>query len=334
MALLGLPPEILKKIFDQLDPSFFKEDLSRLTVCKKWLEFALPACLKHVTLSHKALRTLAASSVAKGSSPVEGHLERGLESDLDDGLAQLAIVAQQSPRLRTLRMRASSSSLQFPLFPPGGYLSLSTMRALLSVENLSVLVPDLSGTTLNSSGLTQVDEHHICPFIGALLSTLKTLHLRLCSICPDVLKTQGPDTKLRLSTVAINLCLPPDQPRILPWKHSTPCEDLAGGLTQLRDDIQEQAEVLVTRMESPKTIRILTHPFRQLDTQSLDVLTGKTMKLEDDAAWDEDGETITETVYEDWESEADFDTPIFQTPVFQTPVFQTPDDEFDDFLFD
>ncbi|KAF5580448.1 hypothetical protein FPANT_9317 [Fusarium pseudoanthophilum] len=370
MALLGLPPEILRKIFDQLDPSFFQEDLSRLTVTKKWLEFALPACHKRVTLSHEALRILAASSVAKGPSPVEGHLEtvnidihgfqhgisthspqedeqgstsqptapyiypwdnqvRDWRVALDDGLAQLAIVAQQSPRLRTLRMRATSSSLEFPLFPPGGYLSLSTMRALLSVENLSVLVLDLSGTTLNSSGLTQVDEPHICPFISALLHSLKTLHLRLCSICPDALKTQGPDTKLRLSTVAINLCLPPDQPRILPWNHSTPCKYLAGGLTQLRDDIQEQAKVLVTRMQSPKTIRILTHPFRQLDTQSLDVLTGKTMKLEDDAAWDEDGETVAEAVYEDSELEADFDTPIFQTPIFQAP-----DDEFDDFLFD
>ncbi|PNP61279.1 hypothetical protein FNYG_13965 [Fusarium nygamai] len=146
----------------------------------------------------------------------------------------------------------------------------------------------------------------------------------MCIICPDVLKTQGPDTKLRLSTVAINLCLPPDQPSILPWDHSAPCEYLAGGLTQLRADIQEQAEVLVTRMESPKTIRILTHTFPQLDTRSLDVLTSKTMKLEDDAAWDEDGETVAETVHEDSESEPDF----------ETPYFEIPDDEFDDFLFD
>ncbi|EWG44914.1 hypothetical protein FVEG_15752 [Fusarium verticillioides 7600] len=140
MAFLGLPPEILKEIFDKLDPPFFQEDLSRLTVCKKWLEFALPACLKRVTLSHEALRILAASSVVKGSSPVEGHLEtvdidikgfqhgisthspqeyqqgstsqptapyiypwdnqvRDWRVALGNDLAQLAIVAQQSPRL-------------------------------------------------------------------------------------------------------------------------------------------------------------------------------------------------------------------------------------------
>ncbi|KAF5975499.1 hypothetical protein FCOIX_7685 [Fusarium coicis] len=247
MAFLGLPLEILKKIFDQLDSSFFQEDLSRLTVCKKWLEFALPACLKRVTHSHEALRILAASSVAKGSLLVAVHLEtvnidikgfqhgisthstqehkqgstsqpaapyiypwdnqvRDWRVTLDNGLAQLAIVAQQSPRLRTLRMRASSSPLKFPVFPPGGYLSLSAMRALLSVDKLSVLVLDLSGTRLNSSGL-QVGKHHLCPSMGALLRTLQILLLRMCSICPDVSKTRGPDTKLRLSTVAINLGL-------------------------------------------------------------------------------------------------------------------------------
>ncbi|KAF5689042.1 hypothetical protein FDENT_4544 [Fusarium denticulatum] len=332
MEFLGLPPEILKKIFDQLDPSFFQEDLSRLTVCKKWLEFALPACLKRVTLSHEALRILAASSVAKGSLPVKGHLEtvnidikgfqhgisthspqkyeQGLTSQptapyicpwdnqvrdwrvtLDNGLAQLAIVAQQSPRLRTLRVRASSSSLEFPLFPPGGQ---------------------------------QVDEYHICPFIGALLPTLQTLHLRMWRICPDVLKTQDPDKKLRLSTVAINLTLDSDEPSLLPAAYSEPCAPHAGGLIQLKADIQEQAEVLVARMESPKTIRILDQNFPQLETRSLDVLTGKIMKLEDDVAWDEDGQTVQE----DWEDWEDSETEL------ETPIFQIPDDEFDDFLYD
>ncbi|KAI1038279.1 hypothetical protein LB505_007844 [Fusarium chuoi] len=362
MPLLGLPPETLRQIFDQIDSSFFQEDLGRLTVCKKWLEFALPVCHKRVNLSHEALRSLATSMVTKRSSNTEGHLEtlnldikgyqhgfstrspqehaqdstsqptapyiypwdnavRDWRETLDNGLTQLAIMAQQSPRLRTLRVRASSSSLGFPLSPPGGYLSLSTMRALLSVENLSVLVLDLSGTSLNSSGLKQMDEHHhICPFIGALLRTLQTLHLRMRSICPEVLKTQGPDSKLRLSTVAINLSLPSDQPSITPAAHSQPCGPLAGGFIQLKADIQEQAEALVTRMELPKTIRIVTNTSPQFETLSLDVLAGKTMKLEDDAAWDEDGETV----YEDSESESDFDISDLEVP----------DEEFDDFLYD
>jgi hypothetical protein len=71
-------------------------------------------------------------------------------------------------------------------------------------------------------------------------------------------------------------------------------------------------------MKTPQTMRILTKTFPQFDTRLLDVLTGKTMKLEDD------GGTVVETVYEDSESDSDF----------EFPVLQIPDDEFDDFLFD
>ncbi|KAF5625039.1 hypothetical protein F52700_9414 [Fusarium sp. NRRL 52700] len=361
MPLLGLPPEILGQIFDQLDSSFFQEDLSRLTVCKKWLDFALSACFKRVTLSYEnsyeALRRLATSTAAKQSSSLEGHLQtltldikgyqhgfstrspqenalptspspapyiypwdnsvKSWRETLDNGLARLAIIAHRSPELQTLRLRASSSSLEFPLFPPGGYLSLSTIRALLSVENLSVLVLDLSGTRLNSAG-QQMGEPHICPFIGALLPTLQTLHLRMRSICPDVLKPQDLDRKLRLSTVAINLSMDSE----VPADHSVPCAHLAGGLIQLKAEIQEHAEVLVTRMESPKTVRILTQTFHE--TRSLDALTGKIMKLEADAAWDEDGEIVHEDIYEGSESESDFEFPIFQISF----------DEFEEFLYD
>ena len=39
-------------------------------------------------------------------------------------------------------------------------------------------------------------------------------------------------------------------------------------------------------------MRILTHSLPQVETQSLNVLTGKTMILDDDIAWDEDGKTV------------------------------------------
>jgi len=58
--------------------------------------------------------------------------------------------------------------------------------------------------------------------------------------------------------------------------------------------MREQAEALAARMASPKTVRILTHSYPNFRRQSLDVLTGKTMILEGDVAWDEDGETVEE----------------------------------------
>ncbi|KAL7760679.1 hypothetical protein ACKLNR_010769 [Fusarium oxysporum f. sp. zingiberi] len=336
MSLLRLPPEILRQILDQLDSSFFHEDLGRLTICKKWFDFALPACFKCITLSQEALRNLVISATTK-PSPLESSLEtlnidlRGYHDGisppypqecaqeptapnkasrgnlvktwtkaLNDDLSHLAIIAQKSHRLRVFRISAWSSPLtdSFPSLEE--YLSLSTMRALISVENLSVLVLDLSGTSLNSLG-QQGDERHICPSIAALLPTLRTLHLRMRSICPDVLKTQDLDSTLHVSTVVINLSLLIDQPSITSGAHSQPCGSQGTGLIQLRVDMRKQAEALVTRMASPKTMRILTHTLPQFETRSLDVLTGKIMKLEDDEAWDEDGKTIQE----DSESESE-----------------------------
>ncbi|KAF4947778.1 hypothetical protein FGADI_10172 [Fusarium gaditjirri] len=331
MSLLRLPPEILRQIFDQLDSSFFREDLGRLSVCKKWFDFALPACFKCITLSQKTLRHLIISTATQKPLSLESNLEtldlhlRGYEYNtsppypqnaqesnlrppalrirvsywikrrrtLNNDLDKLAIIAQQSRRLRTLRVRAWKSPWGHPLSPRDRYLSLSPMLALLSVESLSVLVLDLSGVSLNSSG-QQEDERHICPSVAALLPTLRILHLRMRDICPDVLKTQSLDSKLRLSTVVINLSLPPDQPSMTAAAHTKPCDSQRGGFIQLRADIREQAEALLTRMAFPQTMRILTHTLPQFDTQSLDVLTGKTMKLKDDAAWDEDGETVQE----------------------------------------
>lgn len=54
-------------------------------------------------------------------------------------------------------------------------------------------------------------------------------------------------------------------------------------------------------MAFPKVMRILTHSLPQFETNTLDVLTGKTMILEDGSAWDEDGNTVEEG----WESESE-----------------------------
>ncbi|KAF7547575.1 hypothetical protein G7Z17_g7622 [Cylindrodendrum hubeiense] len=220
---------------------------------------------------------------------------------LDNDLAQLAIMAQEFRRLRILRIRAWNAPSRFILDMPEDCLSLPTMQALLSLENLNVLVLDLSVNFLISSG-EQGDNSHICPAIGTLLHTLRTLHLRMRSICPDVLKPRYPNDRLCLSVAVINLNLTMHQPGIASAAHSIRCGPLSGEILQLKEDIREQAEALVSRMASPKLIRILSHAPRSFETESLDVLTGKTMILDDDMEWDEDGKTVKE---EDSEPESD-----------------------------
>ena len=325
MSLLRLPAEILRQIFDEIGSSFFYEDLGRLTVCKKWFNFAVPMCFKCITLSQEMLRRLVTSGVAIKPSPLKDSLEtldlelKGYipcyaqesiswkaiaqnEASEDSSvrtwmealyfdLAQLAIVAQQSHKLRKLCIRAQISLSQEAFDLPEDYLSLPTMQALLSVESLNVLVLDLSGSSFVSSE-QQGNDSHICPVIGTLLRTLRCLHLRMRSVCPDILEPRGNNNCLHLSVVAINLSLMTTLPEILQGTHANRCGSGPGGLPQLKAEMVEQAEILANQMASPKIIRILTQTLPDFEMLSLDVLTGKKMKLDYDMAWDEDGEAV------------------------------------------
>lgn len=64
-------------------------------------------------------------------------------------------------------------------------------------------------------------------------------------------------------------------------------------------------------MASPKTIRILTHSLPSFEIQSLDVLTGKKMMLDDGMTWDEDGKTVN--VNEKSEPESEISDDEFST---------------------
>ncbi|KAF5122533.1 hypothetical protein E5D57_013015 [Metarhizium anisopliae] len=322
MSLYKLPPETLTQIFNEVGSSFFHEDLGRLTVCKQWFEYALPVFFKRIKLSQKTLRSLgrleileldlsgyhasfstlypqkpaSESDPLKDSGPNEAPREDTTETwikDLGKDLTQFTMTAQKSHRLRTLRIRAWGYLSPPPLDSSDDYLPLPAMQALLSMENLCVLVLDSSVSILAPSG-EQGDNHHICPAIGTLLRTLRTLHVRMRSICPDVLKPQDPNESLHLSEVVVNLSLTTNLPGITSAAHSKRCSFQEGGLLQLKADIQEQAEDLATKMASPKVVRILTHTLPQFETQSLDVLTGRTMILDDDMAWGENGKTVEE----------------------------------------
>lgn len=345
MPLLRLPSEVLKQIFDYISPSFFHEDLGRLTVCKEWLDFALPAYFRSITVSQKTLSRLVKSPVAQRPFLLRNSLETidlelwglscpstvdaqdpaqdsilpedvapdeisrdGLVSPwtrtLNAGLTQLAIMAQQAHKLRTLRMQARMSLPPNPLDRPEDYLSLRSMRALLSVDNLNVLKLDLCGSSLILSG-EEGNDCHICPAINTLLRSLRTLHLRLRNVCPDVLKPPDINDSLHLSEVVINLSLTTNLPGITSAAHAKRCGSGGGGLPQLKAEIQEQAETLATRMMSPRLMRILTHTLPFFKIQSLDILTGKTMELGDDVAWDEDGKFVEENSEPESEIEDD-----------------------------
>ncbi|KAF2431723.1 hypothetical protein EJ08DRAFT_586820 [Tothia fuscella] len=322
MSLLQLPAEILSQVLDYVGSSYFREDLGHLTICKLWFCHARNAYLKDLRLCQNDLqRLLASGHVEDNLRLVKDNLEslhldlRGFEdwdsptfegppwngaratavlptwtTMLNNDLTQLANTAREARKLRELRIRTLSENHPALLFcPRRNYLSTSTMRSFLSLESLTVLELDLCGTELISEE-DATDSTHICPLIGALLTSLQCLRLRMRRICADALRPLNQDSVLRLSEVIINLRLYEHEGPIMTHSLASLCGTADASIVQLHADIEHEAIFLVFRMISPKTVRVLSHRVSHGQMTSLDVLTGRRMMLADDAAWDDDGE--------------------------------------------
>ncbi|KAK4201545.1 hypothetical protein QBC40DRAFT_278086 [Triangularia verruculosa] len=269
MTLLQLPPETLYQIFNHIGSSFFRSDLSRLTVCRQWSEFAYTACFRDFYVTQNILRRLLSSPYAESSlGLVKDNAEtlalnlKGfedwdslLDSDtsdwdgahgqakraewtrkLNNDLVYFGSIIQQSRKLRIVRIQATSELHPLDRFlERRDYLCLSPICTFLSASNITSLELDLCGTRL----IPHQSQDHVCPSIAALLSTLRRLRLRLRSICADVLKPpqehqQDYTNQLRLDQVLINLSLYDESPSvtITSAAHATCCDssmDNSGG---------------------------------------------------------------------------------------------------------
>ena len=183
-------------------------------------------------------------------------------TNLDDDLPRLALVAKKSPQLRTMQLQAfSETHPPAPYYPRRDYLVGPTIRDLICVKTLTVLDLDTCGTNLVSR--QDGSDCHICPSIGALLTTLRRLPLRMRRICPEVLRPQTNDTALQLIEVVVNLSLSNESPMTTSAAHSVRCGSTDRGFAQLQTDIEDHARALIPSMTSPKVIRVLTHSLPQ-----------------------------------------------------------------------
>jgi len=278
------------------------------------------ANLKSLNLNLKGFEDWNVIPMRQGSAPDadaldasswDSHLGRAVleawTTVLDEDLTRLASIVKDSRKLQVIRIQASSEHHpMLPSLPRRDYLSIPTIRALLSAKNLTVLELDTCGTRLIPR--QGCNDFHICEIIGELLATLRRLRLRMRSICADVLRPQNNIINLHLTEVLINLSLSNESPTITSATHSLRCGSTAGGLLGLKADIEEQAQALAVHMAYPRIIRILTHSLPQLEMQSLDVLTGRRMILADGMAWENDGKNV-----EVLDSESDAQDDSFST---------------------
>lgn len=341
MLLLDLPAETLECIFEEIDWPFFHQDVRRLSVCKKWHEFALPVYFKHITSDEHSLHQLAGTSTMKRRhAMVKKQLETfclrigrsrgaflpepglGYElaesqekqdslvdkytQDLDREMGQIAALAQECRRLSSLSIQTGYLWKLGTADRLERYLEAFTIRQFLSLKHLNRLVLDMPVGMQHLSA----SEEHLCSTISILLGTLETLHVRMRSICPQVLKVTLPDTtntntnvnantkantsKLRLKSVVVNLSvMASDSPGT---SHSTICEEgYARGFIQFVLLMQRQARVLFEQMDEPKVVKILTHQLPSFKTLSWDAGTGQAKYFNKPGmAWEDDGDSVDE----------------------------------------
>jgi len=233
---------------------------------------------------------------------------------LNNDLVQLATTAKDSRKLRELRIVSLSEchpSLQYR--PDRDYLSVNTMQALLSLENLTVLELDLCGTQLRPEKHS-VNSFHICPIIGALLANLKRLRLRMRHICSDALRPPDHGSCLRLTEMIVNLSLYQKGALYPSYSYASRCDASGRSIIQLHAEIQHEANLLAKRMASPEMVRVLSHKYPPISISismtSLDVLAGRRMRLNDDAAWDDDGVPIEDDTESEESEESDIEDSI------------------------
>ena len=324
MPLLQLPAEILLQILDCVGSSFFREETARLTVCKQWFQHARLIYFKDLDLPQKTLERMMRSwnaidlCLAKdtmeslslwlmGCEDRISHLHADSTATFESDLKKLAILVQECPKLRTVRIHAASEiyPINMPL-PRHNYLTRPGIKPFLSIKNLTVLDLDLCGSSLLSHQGGAIS-FHICPDIGALLTVLRRLRLRMRRICADVLRPPDHGSSLPLEEVIINLDLSegPEITTVPP--HSSTCISPATTFLEMKTDLEAQAKILAAKMASPKLFRILSHSVPRFELLSLDILTGKTMLLTEDIhehkPWDADGATITDESDAESESE-------------------------------
>ncbi|KAM7182744.1 hypothetical protein V8F20_012846 [Naviculisporaceae sp. PSN 640] len=227
MHLYDFPVEILDQIFRELDPSFFYDDLGRLTVSKLWYQFALPRFLPELRI--KSTRSLLAvadnSELLARAEPlleaadltVDGlgrdfsHIRGSFAGIGKDTLIALTdcvrafsssydvIIAflNRCPRLKSLRLRMkedsrAGKSINGLFDMMGGYCKADHVLDTFAVRagNLTSLVIDLAGGRSSSGTGTDPDDPdktHFCMQLRRLLPSLRKFHCRMDRICPHMI---------------------------------------------------------------------------------------------------------------------------------------------------
>ncbi|KAK4173592.1 hypothetical protein QBC36DRAFT_335439 [Triangularia setosa] len=243
-SITHLPPEIWLMIIDILIPTFFQENVRRLTICKKWYSLVIfnfyskmeytpriISCLVHNKASvmdktrlhlHESLHSMTIVPKRPISKLENCKHDQDLIYDTPANLAKLYHELSRFERLKSIRFVANHRSSWVAWHcRKHGFLPLKSLKSLItglcsstfshgiSVEpwsSITSLEFDLDGAAIEWGGWG--DTKHLCPILRPLMARLHTLKIRTQSICPGVLGPLEKGEVYSVTNLRINLHFP------------------------------------------------------------------------------------------------------------------------------
>ncbi|KAJ3492585.1 hypothetical protein NLG97_g5292 [Lecanicillium saksenae] len=324
MSINNLPPEVLAQITGWLGHRFFRKDVARLTVSKKWYALARPVLFQTLDLGAFSLHRLAQKIGKRAIDTVFSHvIEINLhlqgcddwiplaEGDgsfdqvqriadnwtyrLSGDLYILGKTMQRFTKLRRISFTAwqEDSHGRFGV-PQRPYLGEMAILGVVCAKNITSLDVDIGGTPFIRE--PWASNPHLCKRIRETLQGLRRLRIRSVFICPAILVAPtSTEERHSLENVIVNLSLSNMAASDTSYRYSSCCEQSSNDVLNLAESMELQAKELAAALAHPKIIRVISHTFPGLQTRAFDAITGRRYKLEDLKHWEADGEVIEES---------------------------------------
>ena len=296
MTLQDLPVEILCIIIRSIgSDQLRKQGVCCLLVCKLWYQIAQPLLLADLKLSatqlvhvpenvYPKLRAFLLQLTIDAHGPKDWPAEQDI-AKLNEILTSLV---KQSNHLTsfTLRVRSHFDPVN-PLIPRQQYISSWDPTQFLSVlgsSNLTHLVIDTYGSEMNSS-------IHICPLLALQIPSLRSVRLRMCRICPQILEFSRGDSAmlLQIESLIINLSLQDVDRFSAGFSHH--CTEPRRAL-DLYNEMITTGTGIAKQPPSLKVFKILCHKHPFPDTMTMNCITGiRTILAGADWDWGDEGES-------------------------------------------
>ncbi|KAK0625986.1 hypothetical protein B0T14DRAFT_508875 [Immersiella caudata] len=223
-SALHLPPEIWEMVLDHLPPSFFQEDLARLTLCKRWYGLVYPVFIRRLEYTPKVISRLVnrkANATDRKTAAINRARERLQNStryltlavdgkpangcfDTPYNLLRFGDILRDSPNLKFVRFVSRPANEGWKADPYS-----ERELPLYGIVSFTERLPFLTDLDLDLCGGQRVPtilSGHFCHTISPLISRLRSLSIRTRCLCKDAFVVRsGKEVTLQRLTVNLHL---------------------------------------------------------------------------------------------------------------------------------